>query len=94
MGAEEAVPQRRLLPCVCLQLHGHPDQAVHPDLRLLAGHRLGVPRVRAAFQQPHHPSERRVHRRRAARRAAAGAALIWNGGVPTRGSPAGSTNDR
>jgi 2-methylcitrate synthase len=65
-GSRKAVPQRRLLPCLGVPLHGHPDQAVHADLRLLAPDRLGRARVRTARQQPHHPPERRVHRRRAA----------------------------
>ncbi len=69
-------PQRRLLPRLGVSLHGHPDQAVHADLRLLADQRLDRPRLRTARQQPHHPPERRVHRRRAARVRAAGATLI------------------
>ena len=76
VGAEEAVPQCRLLPRLGVSLHGHPDQAVHADLRLLADQRLDRPRLRTARQQPHHPPERRVHRRRAARVRAAGATLI------------------
>src|SRR3546814_10762919 len=42
------------------------DQAVHADLRLLAPDRLGCPRLRTTRQQPHHPTERRIHRRRTA----------------------------
>jgi 2-methylcitrate synthase len=30
MWDRSAVPQRRLLPCLGVPLHGHPDQAVHP----------------------------------------------------------------
>lgn len=63
VGAEEVVPQCRLLPCLGVPLHGHPDQAVHADLCVLAPHRLGRARVRAARQQPHHPSKRRIYRR-------------------------------
>ena len=44
VGAEEAVPQRRLLPRLGVSLHGHPDQAVHADIRLLADQRLDRPR--------------------------------------------------
>ena len=62
-GNRKAVSQRRFLPCLGVPLHGHSDQAVHADLRVLAPDRLGCACVRAARQQPHHPSKRRVHRR-------------------------------
>lgn len=68
-------PQRRLLSRVGVPLHGHPDQAVHPDLCLFASDRLDGPCVRAARQQPHHPPERRIRRRRAAQGGAARSAL-------------------
>ena len=61
-GRKEHVCQRGFLPRQRLQLPGHPDAAVHADLRDGEGHRLVRARVRAACEQPHHPPGRRLHR--------------------------------
>ena len=61
-GREEAEPERRLLLGLDLPHAGHPDRAVHADLR--GQPRLGLDgaRPRAARQQPPDPPARRLHR--------------------------------
>ena len=66
VGREEAVRERRLLPRVRVSLHGHPDEAVHADLRLFACVGLDRARHGTALQQSHHSAERGLCRSRAA----------------------------
>ncbi len=44
VAREEAVLQRRFLPCLRLSLHGNTDQAIYSYLRDVSAYRLGGPR--------------------------------------------------
>ena len=69
VGRKEVVRERRLLPRGRLSFHGHPDEALHADLRVFA--RFGLDRSHhgTAFQQSHHPAQR---------------GLYWSGAAPLR----------
>ena len=61
-GREEAESERRLLLGLHLLHDGHPDRALHADLRGEPHIRLDRARAGAAGQQPSDPAAGRVHR--------------------------------